>query len=155
MNISKIYEDLSNQIDQILKNPESKPKEKVDTPEKETNIELPAQKVSVDANKVKDLIKPQVEIANSVVTAVTTIFANNCNQNSLYKTVAEQISNLEKTIRGACEQVVAVVGQSGFNTADVNRCSPKAYNIITNNDSRDRSLIDLAAAIIVFNNSLR
>ena len=34
-------------------------------------------------------------------------------------------------------------------------CSGKAYGMIINEDSRDRSTLDLAAAIIVFYNSLQ
>ena len=113
---------------------------------------------SSDSNEpisIKDLIKPQVEIARSVIAAVNNIFENDCNNSYIYKTIAEQISNLEKTIRGSCEQLVSILKTKNFDTTNSNICSPKAYSIIENSDSRDRSLLDLAAAIIIFNNSIK
>ena len=65
----------------------------------------------------------------------------------------EQIKNWEKQIRGACQQVISMVDMKKFDVTDKMKCSPRAYKTISNYDSRDRSTLDLCAAIIVFKNS--
>ena len=80
----------------------------------------------------------------------------------------DQIKNWEGTIRGACRTIAATVenkkmikrNENGKYIAWDGRelkkiCSGKAYGMIINEDSRDRSTLDLAAAIIVFYNSLQ
>lgn len=116
---------------------------------------------------VHELIKPQVEIATSTINSIKDAFADNCNNTKELSSMIEQIKNWESTIRGACRTVAATVenkkmikkNENGKYVAWDGRelkkvCSGKAYGMIINEDSRDRSTLDLAAAIIVFYNSL-
>ena len=99
---------------------------------------------------VHELIRPQV------------------NNSKELSSMIEQIKNWEGTIRGACRTIAATVenkkmiqrNENGKYVAWDGRelkkiCSGKAYGMIINEDSRDRSTLDLAAAIIVFYNSLQ
>lgn len=102
---------------------------------------------------IRETIAPQVEVAQSVITSVSSAFADKCDDEKRYKQVKSQIKNWEKTLRGACQQIVAVVNQKGF-TPDPTNSSPIAFSTISDSSSRDVSVLDLAAAIITFYNSL-
>ena len=117
---------------------------------------------------VHELIKPQVEIATSTINSIKDAYADNCNNTKELSSMIEQIKNWESTIRGACRTIAATVenkkmikrNENGKYVAWDGRelkkvCSGKAYGMIINEDSRDRSTLDLAAAIIVFYNSLQ
>lgn len=102
---------------------------------------------------IREAIAPQVEVAQSVITSVSSAFADKCDDEKRYKQVKAQIKNWEKTLRGSCQQIVAVVNQKGF-TPDPTNSSPIAFSTISDSSSRDVSVLDLAAAIITFYNSL-
>lgn len=117
---------------------------------------------------VRELIKPQVDIAISTITSIKDAYEDNCNNTKELSTMIDQIKNWESTIRGACRTIKATVenkkmivrNESGkylaWDGREVKKiCSGKAYGMIINEDSRDRSTLDLAAAIIVFYNSLQ
>ena len=116
--------------------------------------------------EVRDAIKPQVEIANSVIDSIKSAFSDNCNQTQKYTDMQDQIKNWEKTIRGACEQIISIVESKGLMKKDNGKyiawdgrplnkvCSPAAYKKILQNDNRDRSILDWCAGIIIFYNSL-
>lgn len=122
-------------------------KEKDDATNSETDKELSPRA------KLRKMMEPQVEIAKSIVTSITTAY-NNLDTKK-YKDIEEQIKNFEKQIRGACQQVMSNVKITGFDTANKQKCSPMAYKKITQYESRDRSTLDLVAAILVFHNSLK
>ena len=117
---------------------------------------------------VHEAIKPQVDIAVSTINSIKDAYADYCNNTKELTSMTDQIKNWEGTIRGACKTVAATVenkklikkNETGKYLAWDGRelkkiCSPKAYGMIINEDSRDRSTLDLAAAIIVFYNSLQ
>ena len=124
---------------------------------------------------VKEAIKPQVDIANSMIDSLKDAYADNCNNSKELSVMIDQIKNWEKTIRGACQSIVDTVnnkklfktnddgtwvkGENGkylaWNGKQINKVfSPKAFSWIKDNGSRDRSTLDLCAAIIIFYNSI-
>jgi len=142
----------------------------------EMDKEVEKQKDGADAGEdgknprqlVHEQIKPQVDIAMSTINSIKDAYADNCNNTKELSTMIEQIKNWESTIRGACRTIAAAVeskkmikkNENGKYVAWDGRelkkiCSGKAYGMIINEDSRDRSTLDLAAAIIVFYNSLQ
>lgn len=102
---------------------------------------------------VRQAIEPQLEVATSIIESAATAFQNKCDETKRYKQVKEQIKNWEKTLRGACQQIVAVVQAKNFVPEPTNS-SPIAFKTIRECSSRDVSVLDLAAAIITFYNSL-
>jgi hypothetical protein len=102
--------------------------------------------------KLRNLIKPQVETANQITISLQDAFKEI--KTKKYYDILEQMKNFEKQLRGACSQIVSTVQRLNFDTNNTNECSPKAYKIIVNSESRDRSSLDLIAAINVFYNSL-
>lgn len=102
--------------------------------------------------RLHKMIEPQVEIAKQVQKSISNAFDNI--ETKKFKEIKEQIRNFEKQIRGAAQQVIAQTNQISFDTTDTSICSPKAFKTITQYDSRDKSVLDLIAAIIVFSNSL-
>lgn len=118
-----------------------------------------AKKVNKDNGKEKtprermhELVKPQVEIAKQVIQSVNDAFSNITTKK--YNDMLVQLKNLEKQIRGACQQIISEVESIDFDTNDNMICSPKAYSVINEYDSRDRSVLELVSAIVVFSNSL-
>lgn len=107
---------------------------------------------STTREKLRNLIKPQVETANQIKISLQDAFKEI--KTKKYYDILEQMKNFEKQLRGACDQIVSTVQRLNFDTNNTNECSPKAYKIIANSDSRDRSSLDLIAAINVFYNSL-
>lgn len=105
--------------------------------------------------KLYNQLAPEVSIANSVITAIYNSFVNNCDNNKKMKDYFSMVKSWEQQVRGACKQIIAIIEASNFDTTNTAICSPKAYKTIVNYDSRDRSAIDLAAAIIIFRNSLK
>lgn len=102
--------------------------------------------------KLHNLIKPQVETANQVNISLQNAFKEI--KTKKYYEILDQMKNFEKQLRGACDQIVSEVQKLNFDTNNTSICSPKAYKIIANSESRDRSSLDLIAAINVFYNSL-
>ena len=103
----------------------------------------------------KEKLKPLVDIANSTMTSINNMFSNNCGNSDKYKPFKEEIANFEKTIRGTAKQIISTVNHEKFNVEDNNICSPTAYSAIKQYDSRDRSVIDICGAIIIFYNSIK
>ena len=114
----------------------------------------PAQK-NTNGSKLYNQLAPEVSVANSVITAIYNSFVNNCDNNKKMKDYFSMVKSWEQQIRGACKQVMSIVEASNFDTTNTAICSPKAYKTLVNHNSRDRSAIDLAAAIIIFRNSLK
>ena len=110
---------------------------------------------STVASKIYNDISPEVMVANSIITAIYNSFTNNCDNRKRMNEYFDQVKNWEKQARGACQQVMSIVEASNFDTTNTANCSPKAYKTIVNYNSRDRSAIDLCAAIIIFRNSLK
>ena len=107
------------------------------------------------ASKLYNDISPEVMVANSIITAIYNSFTNNCDTRKRMNEYFDQVKNWEKQARGACQQVMSIVEASNFDTTNTANCSPKAYKTIVNYNSRDRSAVDLCAAIIIFRNSLK
>lgn len=111
---------------------------------------------------IREAIKPQVDIANSVVTSIEAGFNDTISQTKRMKDALDQIQSWEKQIHGACEQVISIVESKDGNidrpesiVNDSSKCSSMAFNkYIKNYTSRDYGTLQLAAAIIVFYNSL-
>ena len=153
--------------------PEVKTAEEMDKEVEKTNKEVADGEVSEDGKNprelVREIIKPQAEIATSTINSIKDAYADNCNNTKELSTMIDQIKNWESTIRGACRTIKATVenkkmikkNENGKYVAwdgrDLKKiCSGKAYGYIINEDGwRDRSTLDLAAAIIVFYNSLQ
>jgi len=110
---------------------------------------------STVGSKIYNDISPEVMVANSIITAIYNSFTNNCDNRKKMNEYFDQVKNWEKQARGACQQVMSIVEASNFDTTDTANCSPKAYKTIVNYNSRDRSAVDLCAAIIIFRNSLK
>lgn len=110
---------------------------------------------STNGSKLYNDISPQVMIANSIIVAIYNSFINNCDNKKKMNDYFDQVKSWEKQARGACQQVMSIVESSNFDTTNTANCSPKAYKTIVNYDSRDRSAVDLCAAIIIFRNSLK
>lgn len=102
---------------------------------------------------VHNAIEAQVDVANSLIDSIKEAFADNCNRSKKMLNMEDQVKNWEKQARGACQQIVSVVENKKF-MPDKTNSSPRAFKKIRNSDSRDLSVIDLCAAIIVFYNSL-
>lgn len=103
---------------------------------------------------IAEKIKPQYELAKSVVEGIHNAFADDCGKTTKYDTMGDQIKNFEKQIRGACQQTMTIVEQERFNWHDFNICSPKSFKCITLYKDRDLDVLKLSAGIIVFYNSL-
>lgn len=114
----------------------------------------PAQR-NTNGSKLYNQLAPEVSVANSVITAIYNSFVNNCDNNKKMKDYFSMVKSWEQQIRGACKQVMSIVEASNFDTTNTAICSPKAYKTLVNHNSRDRSAIDIAAAIIIFRNSLK
>lgn len=112
--------------------------------------------------EIRDAIKPQVEIADALITTIKDAFADNFDQINRMDDAIEQVQSWEKTIHGACEQILKTVESKDGSidrpesiVNDSGKCSPKAFNkYIKNYTSRDYGVLQLAAAIMVFYNSL-
>lgn len=131
----------------------------------EMTIEKPEEDNSARNNKrklIRDAIKPQVDIALSVIQSIQTAFNDNCDQSKKIGDMEEQIRSWEQQLHGACDQIIKTIeakdGSIEKPDSIVNNssaCSPRAFNkYIKNNTSRDYSSLNLAAAIIIFYNSL-
>lgn len=144
-----INEEFYNIVDSLalINEDEEKPVPTVEEVEKEEKTK------SDPRADVKKSIEPQVDVANSVITSIKDAFEDNCDQSKKIANMEDQIKNWEKTIRGACEQIVITVKNKGLKI-DKTICSPRAFKKISNSSSRDLSVLDLCASIIVFFNSL-
>ncbi len=103
---------------------------------------------------VAEKIKPQYELAKSVIDGINKAFADDCAKTTKYDTMGDQIKNFEKQIRGACQQTMTIVQQENFDWHNYNICSPKSFKCITLYKDRDLDVLKLSAGIIIFYNSL-
>lgn len=110
---------------------------------------------NTNGSKLYNDLAPEAMVANSIITAIYNSFINNCDNNKKMNDYFEQVKNWEKQARGACQQIMSIIESSNFDTTNTANCSPKAYKTIVNYNSRDRSAVDLCAAIIIFRNSLK
>lgn len=131
----------------------------------ETDLDTNFNEKPVEKNirqEIRDAIKPQVEIADALITTIKDAFADNLDQTNRMDDAIEQVQSWEKTIHGACEQILKTVESKDGSidrpesiVNDSGKCSPKAFNkYIKNYTSRDYGVLQLAAAIMVFYNSL-
>ena len=112
--------------------------------------------------EIHDSIKPQVDIAAALINTIKDAFEDNFDQTKRMDDAIEQIQSWEQTIHGACEQIIKTVESKDGSidrpesiVNDSGKCSPKAFNkYIKNYTSRDYGVLQLAAAIMVFYNSL-
>jgi len=102
---------------------------------------------------LRDSIKSQAEIAESVIKSIGEAYADKCNHMTIMGNMEDQIKNWEQTMKGACHQVVQMVNSKKF-TVDKRVCNPHAFNMIKDCASRDTDALKTAAAVIVFYNSL-
>lgn len=113
-------------------------------------------------SEIREAIKPQVEIASSLILTIKSAFDDNMSQTKRMNDAMDQIQSWEQTIHGACEQILKTVESKDGSidrpesiVNDSSKCSPKAFNkYIKNYTSRDYGVLQLAAAIMVFYNSL-
>lgn len=113
-------------------------------------------------SEIREAIKPQLEIATSLISTINSAYEDNMGQTKRMNDAIDQIQSWEQTIHGACEQIIKTVeakdGSVDRPESIVNnssKCSPKAFNkYIKNYTSRDYGVLELAAAVIVFYNSL-
>ena len=110
---------------------------------------------TTNGSKLYNDLAPEAMVANSIITAIYNSFVNNCDNNKKMNEYFDQVKNWEKQARGACQQIMSIIEASNFDTTNIANCSPKAYKTIVNYNSRDRSAVDLCAAIIIFRNSLK
>lgn len=129
------------EYEMLLESPEARDVEVKETSEKSPRASL------------SESIKPMIEVAESVMLSVNEAFVDKCGGTKKIVNMEDQIKHWEKQIRGACEQIVTTVETKGF-IIDKTKCSPRAFKKIKNSSSRDLSVIDLCASIIVFYNSL-
>lgn len=112
--------------------------------------------------EIRDAIKPQVEIASSLILTIKSAFDDEMGQTKRMDDAIDQVQSWEQTIHGACEQILKAVESKDGSidrpesiVNDSGKCSPKAFNkYIKNYTSRDYGVLQLAAAIMVFYNSL-
>ena len=113
-------------------------------------------------SEIREAIKPQLETATSLISTINSAYEDNMGQTKRMNDAIDQIQSWEQTIHGACEQIIKTVeakdGSVDRPESIVNnsaKCSPKAFNkYIKNYTSRDYGVLELAAAVIVFYNSL-
>lgn len=158
-----LKDDLNGLIDTIYRmnedtDDEVRTEEPAEKSAEDKQIEKPAKPEQKETGDVRSDIRSSIEsgvnIAKSVILeSIPTAFKDNCDKSKKIATMEDQIKNWEKTIRGTCQQIVAVVENKNF-IPDKTNCSPRAYKKIRMSDSRDLSVLDLCAAIIVFHNSL-
>ena len=134
--------------------PKEQPKEPAEAPKAEAQAAPKEEKPKSLRETLADKIKPQMEAAVSIVNGIQTAFQDRCANTTKYDKMGDQIKNFEKQIRGACEQVIAMVEQEKFDWRNWDNCSPKSYDVITKYKDRDFDVLKLSAAVIVFYNSL-
>ena len=124
------------------------------TPEPAPAQEAPQQEHKSLRESLADKIKAQKDVAVGIVEGIHSAFQDSCAHTTKYDAMGDQIKNFEKQIRGACEQVIAMVEQEKFDWRNWDNCSPKSYDVITKYKDRDFDVLKLSAAVIIFYNSL-
>ena len=129
-------------------------KEPAPAPEPAQTQEAPQQEHKSLRESLADKIKAQKDVAVGIVEGIHSAFQDSCAHTTKYDAMGDQIKNFEKQIRGACEQVIAMVEQEKFDWRNWDNCSPKSYDVITKYKDRDFDVLKLSAADIIFYNSL-
>lgn len=156
-----LLEDYEHIIDEVAKINEDEdiPVSKPDVPAPEEHheeqpVEHEESQQPADARSaIRQAMEPQVEIARAVEGAISDLLADDCNKQKKIGVSEDRIKSIEKTLRGACEQIVAIVEGKNFQP-DKHNSNPKAWKWIRHSDSRDQDVVKLATAIITFYNSL-
>ena len=123
-------------------------------PEPAQAQEAPQQEHKSLRESLADKIKAQKDVAVGIIEGIHSAFQDSCAHTTKYDAMGDQIKNFEKQIRGACEQVIAMVEQEKFDWRNWDNCSPKSYDVITKFKDRDFDVLKLSAAVIIFYNSL-
>lgn len=123
-------------------------------PEPAPTQEAPQEEHKSLRESLADKIKAQKDVAVGIIDGIHSAFQDSCAHTTKYDVMGDQIKNFEKQIRGACEQVIAMVEQDKFDWRNWDNCSPKSYNVITKYKDRDFDVLKLSAAVIIFYNSL-
>jgi len=124
------------------------------TPEPAQAQEAPQEEHKSLRESLADKIKAQKDVAVGIIDGIRSAFQDSCAHTTKYDAMGDQIKNFEKQIRGACEQVIAMVEQEKFDWRNWDNCSPKSYDVITKYKDRDFDVLKLSAAVIIFYNSL-
>ena len=136
---------------------------KIIVEDNDLDVEQAAEEKGKDIRTIiRDAIKPQVDIATSVIDSIGTSFDDTISQTKRMKDAIDQIQSWEEQIHGACEQIINTVESKDGSidreesiVNDASKCSPMAFNkYIKNYTSRDYSTLELASAIVTFYNSL-
>jgi hypothetical protein len=128
--------------------------EQAPAPEPAPAQEAPQEEHKSLRESLADKIKAQKDVAVGIIDGIHSAFQDSCAHTTKYNAMGDQIKNFEKQIRGACEQVIAMVEQEKFDWRNWDNCSPKSYNVITKYKERDLDVLKLSAAVIIFYNSL-
>lgn len=123
-------------------------------PEPASSQEASQEEHKSPRESLADKIKAQKDVAVGIIDGIHSAFQDSCSHTTKYDAMGDQIKNFEKQIRGACEQVIAMVEQEKFDWRNWDNCSPKSYNVITKYKDRDFDVLKLSAAVIIFYNSL-
>jgi hypothetical protein len=143
-----------------VQQPQASTEQQAPAPAQETTPEpAPAQEAPQEEHKslresLADKIKAQKDVAVGIIEGIHSAFQDSCANTTKYDAMGDQIKNFEKQIRGACEQVIAMVEQEKFDWRNWDNCSPKSYDVITKYKDRDFDVLKLSAAVIIFYNSL-
>lgn len=128
--------------------------EQAPAPEPAPAQEAPQEEHKSLRESLADKIKAQKDVAVGIIDGIHSAFQDSCAHTTKYDAMGDQIKNFEKQIRGACEQVIAMVEQEKFDWRNWDNCSPKSYDVITKYKDRDFDVLKLSAAVIIFYNSL-
>jgi hypothetical protein len=134
--------------------PQAPAQEPAPAPEPAPAQEAPQEEHKSLRESLADKIKAQKDVAVGIIEGIHSAFQDSCAHTTKYDSMGDQIKNFEKQIRGACEQVIAMVEQEKFDWRNWDNCSPKSYDVITKYKDRDFDVLKLSAAVIIFYNSL-
>lgn len=160
----KRFSDFRKRVDEAEPTQQAAPQQQPQAPAQEpapapAPEPAPAQEAPQEEHKslresLADKIKAQKDVAVGIIEGIHSAFQDSCAHTTKYDAMGDQIKNFEKQIRGACEQVIAMVEQEKFDWRNWDNCSPKSYDVITKYKDRDFDVLKLSAAVIIFYNSL-
>ena len=155
----KRFRDFRKRVDEAEPVQQAAPEQQTAPAPEPSPAPAPAQEAPQEEPKslretLADKIKAQKDVAVGIVEGIHSAFQDSCANTTKYDAMGDQIKNFEKQIRGACEQVIAMVEQEKFDWRNWDNCSPKSYDVITKYKDRDFDVLKLSAAVIIFYNSL-
>lgn len=155
----KRFSDFRKRVDEAEPVQQAAPEQQTAPAPEPSPAPAPAQEAPQEEPKslretLADKIKAQKDVAVGIVEGIHSAFQDSCANTTKYDAMGDQIKNFEKQIRGACEQVIAMVEQEKFDWRNWDNCSPKSYDVITKYKDRDFDVLKLSAAVIIFYNSL-